>query len=50
MELILEATHTARQYWVAFVTIQLARLAVLWWRDLGADPRTTAWSSFIGAL
>ena len=50
MELILEATHTPRQYWVAFATIQLGRLAALWWRDLGANPRTTSWSSFIGAL
>ncbi|KAL5545162.1 hypothetical protein UlMin_008946 [Ulmus minor] len=32
------------------MTIQLGRLAALWWRDLGADPRTTSWSSFIGAL
>ena len=30
MELILEATHTPRQYWVAFVTIQLGRLVALW--------------------
>ena len=50
MELILEATHTPRQYWVMFATIQLGRLAALWWRDLGADPRTTTWSSFIGTL
>ena len=33
-----------------FATIQLGRLAALWWRDLGTDPRTTSWSSFIGAL
>ena len=39
MEQILETTHTPRQYWVAFATIQLGRLAALWWRDLGADPR-----------
>ena len=23
---------------------------MLWWRDLGTDPRTTLWSSFIDAL
>ena len=50
MERILEATHTSRQYWVMFVTIQLGRLASLWWHDLGGDSRTTTWSSFIGAL
>ena len=50
MELILEAMHTPQQYWVVFSTIQLGRLAAIWWRDLGADPRTTSWSSFIGAL
>ena len=33
-----------------FATIQLGQLAALWWCDLGADPRTTSWSSFIGAL
>ena len=50
MERILEVTHTPRQYWVSFATIQLNRVASLWWLDLGADSRTTSWSSFTEAL
>ena len=50
MKRILETTHTLMQYWVSFATIQLGRLASLWWYDLGADSHTTIWSSFTGAL
>ena len=42
IERILEITHTPRQYWVSFMTIQLDRLASLWLRDLSADSRSTS--------
>ena len=47
---LLEFSHIPRQYWVPLATIQLDRVASIWWRDLGADSHTTTWSSFTNAL